>query len=108
MDETLMKHGHITSFSHPCLIYVPSVAQFSQLSVVLHQWINHDIHCKNGLISDTAAQKCQKVLPLVIRYKMPTLQEEQPPIDRAICDAMVASTPEDWNIIELNLERIDG
>src|SRR5262245_51738853 len=36
---------------------------------------------------------------------MATLQDEQPPIDRAICDAMVASTPEDWNVIVLTIER---
>jgi hypothetical protein len=36
---------------------------------------------------------------------MGTLQDEQPPFDRAVCDAMVASTPDDWNIIVLTIER---
>lgn len=39
---------------------------------------------------------------------MATLQDEQPPFDRAICDAMVASTPEDWCVIVLTLERLPG
>ena len=39
---------------------------------------------------------------------MGKLQEEQPPFDRAVCDAMVASTPEDWNVIVLTLERPAG
>ena len=39
---------------------------------------------------------------------MATLQEEQPPIDRAVCDAMVASTPDDWNVIVLTIERPEG
>ena len=39
---------------------------------------------------------------------MATLQEEQPPIDRAICDAMVASTPDDWSVIVLTIERPVG
>jgi hypothetical protein len=39
---------------------------------------------------------------------MATLQDEQPPFDRAICDAMVASTPEDWNVIVLELQRPKG
>lgn len=39
---------------------------------------------------------------------MPTLQEQQPPFDRAICDAMVASTPEDWKVIVLELQRPEG
>ncbi|MDU0459705.1 MAG: hypothetical protein RW306_13350 [Geobacteraceae bacterium] len=34
-----------------------------------------------------------------------TLQDEQKPIDIAIADAMVASTPENWNSIILILER---
>jgi hypothetical protein len=36
---------------------------------------------------------------------MGKLQDEQPPFDRAVCDAMVASTPEDWNVIVLTIER---
>jgi hypothetical protein len=36
---------------------------------------------------------------------MPTLHEEQPAFDRAVCDAMVASTPDTWNTILLTLER---
>jgi len=39
---------------------------------------------------------------------MGKLQEEQPPFDRAVCDAMVASTPDDWNIITLTIERPEG
>jgi hypothetical protein len=39
---------------------------------------------------------------------MPSLQDEQPPFDRAVCDAMVASTPEDWNIIVLEIDRPEG
>ena len=39
---------------------------------------------------------------------MATLQDEQPPLDRAICDALVASTPEDWNVIVLELRRPEG
>mgnify|MGYP001123463962 CR=1 FL=1 len=34
-----------------------------------------------------------------------TLQDEQAPIDRAICDAMVSSTPDTWNVITLTLTR---
>lgn len=33
------------------------------------------------------------------------LQDEQPLCDRAVCDGMVSSTPEDWNVIVLTLER---
>ena len=36
---------------------------------------------------------------------MPTLQDEQPPLDRAVCDAMVLSVPYNWNIIVLTLKR---
>jgi hypothetical protein len=39
---------------------------------------------------------------------MAKLQDEQLPFDRAICDAMVASTPNDWNIIVLTIERPEG
>ena len=37
-----------------------------------------------------------------------TLQDEQPPFDRAVCDAMVASTPDDWSVIVLTIERPEG
>ena len=36
---------------------------------------------------------------------MPALQDVQPPFDIAICDALVASTPDGWNVIELELVR---
>src|SRR4051812_42431949 len=36
---------------------------------------------------------------------MADLQEEQPLLDRAVCDAMVASTPETWNVIVLTIVR---
>ena len=39
---------------------------------------------------------------------MASLKEEQPAFDRAICDAMVASVPEEWNVIELSIERAVG
>lgn len=39
---------------------------------------------------------------------MNALQKEQPSFDRAVCDAMVASTPEDWSAIVLTLERQEG
>lgn len=39
---------------------------------------------------------------------MSTLQEEQPAYHRAVCDAMVASTPDTWNVIVLELERPVG
>src|SRR4051812_4739383 len=39
---------------------------------------------------------------------MSTLQDEQPPFDRAVCDAMVSSTPETWGVIVLALERPQG
>jgi hypothetical protein len=39
---------------------------------------------------------------------MGKLQDEQPPYDRAVCDAMVASTPDDWNVIVLTIERPPG
>jgi hypothetical protein len=39
---------------------------------------------------------------------MGKLQDEQPPFDRAVCDAMVASTPDDWNVIVLTIERQAG
>lgn len=39
---------------------------------------------------------------------MGKLQDEQPPFDRTVCDAMVASTPEDWNVIVLTIERPTG
>jgi hypothetical protein len=39
---------------------------------------------------------------------MATLQDEQPPFDRAVCDAMVASTPDTWGVIVLTLERTPG
>jgi hypothetical protein len=39
---------------------------------------------------------------------MSTLQDEQPPFDLAVCDAMVASTPDTWNVIVLTLERPKG
>jgi hypothetical protein len=34
-----------------------------------------------------------------------TLQDEQPLFDRAVCDGMVVSTPNSWNVIVLTLER---
>jgi len=37
---------------------------------------------------------------------MSTLQELQQPIDREICDAMVASAPDTWNRIVLTLTRV--
>lgn len=36
------------------------------------------------------------------------LQDKQPPFDRAVCDAMVASTPDTWRVIVLTLERPAG
>jgi hypothetical protein len=39
---------------------------------------------------------------------MATLQDEQPPFDRAVCDAMVASTPDTWSVIVLTLVRPKG
>ena len=39
---------------------------------------------------------------------MGKLQDEQPPFDRAVCDAMVASTPDDWSVIVLTIERPEG
>ena len=39
---------------------------------------------------------------------MSTLQEGQPEYDRAVCDAMVASTPGTWSVIVLELERPSG
>ncbi|AMV19574.1 hypothetical protein [Planctomyces sp. SH-PL14] len=39
---------------------------------------------------------------------MNALQKEQPAFDRAVCDAMVASTPDDWSVIVLTIERPDG
>jgi hypothetical protein len=39
---------------------------------------------------------------------MPTLQEQQAPIDAEIVNAMIASTPETWNAIRLILERETG
>jgi hypothetical protein len=39
---------------------------------------------------------------------MPTLQEQQAPIDAAIINAMIASTPETWKVIRLVLERKTG
>jgi hypothetical protein len=39
---------------------------------------------------------------------MATLQDEQPPFDRTVCDAMVASTPDDWDVIVLTIERPEG
>lgn len=33
------------------------------------------------------------------------MQQEQPPFDRAVCDGMVSSTPDTWNLIVLTLER---
>ena len=39
---------------------------------------------------------------------MGNLQEEQKPFDRAVCDAMIASTPEDWNVVVLVIERLPG
>lgn len=39
---------------------------------------------------------------------MAALQDEQPPFDRAVCDAMVASTPDTWNLILLTLVRPTG
>lgn len=39
---------------------------------------------------------------------MASLQEEQPPFDRAVCDAMAASTPADWNVIVLTIKRPIG
>src|SRR5262245_26247591 len=37
-----------------------------------------------------------------------TLQDEQPAFDRAVCDAMVASAPDDWSVIVLTMERRAG
>jgi hypothetical protein len=34
---------------------------------------------------------------------MGSIKQEQPPVDRAICDAMVVSVPENWNVIVLTL-----
>lgn len=39
---------------------------------------------------------------------MATLQDEQPAFDRAVCDAMVASSPDTWKVIVLTLERPQG
>lgn len=39
---------------------------------------------------------------------MGKLQEEQKPFDRAVCDAMIASTPEEWSVIVLTIERAVG
>lgn len=39
---------------------------------------------------------------------MATLQDEQPAFDRAVCNALVASTPDDWDVIVLTLERPEG
>ena len=39
---------------------------------------------------------------------MGKLQDEQPPFDRAVCDAMVASAPEDWSVVVLTIERSEG
>jgi hypothetical protein len=39
---------------------------------------------------------------------MATLQEEQPPFDRAVCNALLASTPDDWTIIIPSLKRPEG
>jgi hypothetical protein len=39
---------------------------------------------------------------------MGKLQDEQPAFDRAICDAMVASISQDWNVIVLTMERSEG
>jgi hypothetical protein len=36
------------------------------------------------------------------------LHDEQPRFDRAVCDAMDASTPEDWDVIVLAIERPAG
>ena len=41
----------------------------------------------------------------VERIEMASLQELQQPIDRAIVDAMIESTPETWRSIVLTLER---
>jgi hypothetical protein len=39
---------------------------------------------------------------------MPSLQERQAPIDAAIVNAMIESTPETWQQIVLTLERAKG
>src|SRR5262245_7208582 len=39
---------------------------------------------------------------------MATLQDDQPLFDRAVCDAMVASAPDDGDVIVLTLERPPG
>lgn len=39
---------------------------------------------------------------------MNEIQKEQPSFDRAVCDAMVASTPDEWSVIVLTLERLEG
>jgi hypothetical protein len=39
---------------------------------------------------------------------MGKLQDEQPPFDLAVCDAMVASTPDNWSVIVLTLKRPEG
>lgn len=41
-------------------------------------------------------------------FGVATLQDEQPPFDRAVCDAMVACTPDDWGVIVLSIERPAG
>jgi hypothetical protein len=39
---------------------------------------------------------------------MPTLQEQQAPLDAAIVNAMIESTPETWTHIVLTLSRSSG
>jgi hypothetical protein len=39
---------------------------------------------------------------------MGKLQDEQPSFDRVVCDALVASTPDDWSVIVLTIERPEG
>ena len=39
---------------------------------------------------------------------MTSITEDQPPYDRAVCDGMVSSAPENWNVIVLHLERTEG
>jgi len=36
---------------------------------------------------------------------MPSIQEQQAPIDKAIVNAMIESTPESWDVIVLTLSR---
>jgi hypothetical protein len=39
---------------------------------------------------------------------MATHQDEQQAVEWAVCEAMIACTPDDWEVIVLTLERPDG